>query len=92
MKTIYKYALNVGTNTLYLPKDAQVLSTGVQNGRDIVIWAIVDTEDPLDIRYFDVYVTGTFRLYTPVERLDFIGTIMLDSKEVVHVFEVNRRE
>lgn len=60
MKTVYKYKLSspLGIITkVSLPKGSTVLSAGFQ-ANDFYIWALVDTEQPTEVRKFIVYGTG----------------------------------
>lgn len=58
MKTIYKYELEGRHVTmLKMPKGANVVSFDMQNGK-YCIWAIVNTEAPMEERFFSVVGTG----------------------------------
>ena len=53
-KKIYKYH---ATPTTLLPLGAEIIKFGIQSGNPM-IWAIVDTDAPLEPRCFNVYGTG----------------------------------
>lgn len=58
MKTIYKYTLDgIHTTKVSMPKGANVTSFDVQNNQ-FCIWALVDTESPMEERYFTIVGTG----------------------------------
>lgn len=57
MKVTYQFPLEHSSTTLMLPQSAQVLHVDVQD--DItVLWALVDTEEPMEDRRFEVFQTG----------------------------------
>ena len=87
MKTIHKYELGplgVGIN-VPLPKGSVVLSAGIKN-TDIFIWALVDTEQPTEVRQFIAYGTG-WEVDEDIGELCFIDTVF-EGPYVWHVFEV----
>jgi len=61
MKTVWKYDLYFSPNVnITMPKGAKILS--VQNQYDnLHLWALVDTEAPLELRTFAVFETGEFK-------------------------------
>jgi hypothetical protein len=54
MKTIYKYTLD---EPVRMPKGATVVQVGIQDGL-YCIWAVVDTDVPVEERRFVVVGTG----------------------------------
>ena len=83
--SIWKYPVEVGEFALRMPKGAQVLDVQIQ-GREPVMWAIVDTAAEREVRRFRIYGTG--HPYE-VQRDKYIGTFQLDSGSLVfHLFEV----
>jgi hypothetical protein len=54
MKTIYKYTLD---EPVRIPQGSTVVQVGIQDGL-YCIWAIVDTDAPLEERRFVVVGTG----------------------------------
>lgn len=95
MKTVYKYPVVPGRFRVEMPKDAQVLSIAVQEGRAF-IWALVETTKAMEARDFRAVATGE---QLPMhEWMRFIGTIQFDHMTldgsgktkvlVFHVFEV----
>ena len=84
MKTIYKYPLIVGgENIIGMPSGAKVLDVQSQRG-ELVLWAIVDLQNPFEARHFDVIGTG-FSL--PDEADQYIASVQLGPL-VWHVFEL----
>lgn len=58
MRTIYKYPVKrQGPFELTLPANAQIVRFADQDGV-LFIWAIVDTDQPPAVRYFQVIGTG----------------------------------
>lgn len=88
-KVIYKYDVDVSdSQTIDMPKGAQLLSVGVQNGR-IKLWALIDPGEPIVSR--DLILIGTGH---PIIRTlgEFIGTVHLTmphsgSVLVFHLFD-----
>ena len=86
--TIWKYGIKVGDNVcIRMPKDAELLPVQVQKGQ-VCIWAIVNSENEYEDRYFHIYGTGHD---IPVDILRsgiFLGTFQLhDGDLVFHMFE-----
>lgn len=87
MKTIYKYPLSLNTELpIAMPAGAIPLYVSAQ-GDTLMLWALVDTDQPHQVRHFHVYGTGH-----PIDEkcdLAYIGTaFMYDGTLVWHVFEV----
>lgn len=83
MKTVWKYILQSET-TFDIPKDALLLHVDVQ-GRDICLWAMVDTEKETEKRHFIVAGTGHEIKQGAIAN---VGSVMLESGTLVfHVFE-----
>lgn len=85
MITIHKYKLFFGVG-VEMPKDAKILSLQIQDGY-ICIWAMVDTDKPVERRRFTRYGTGHEIIASDVRFLKFIETIQ-DGPLVWHIFEV----
>jgi hypothetical protein len=87
MLQVYKYRLPqvTGVTEVLMPKDADVISTELQDG-ELVLWALVDVAKENEIRFFRTILTGE-----EVPRKDvirFIGTVLShNGKYVQHVFE-----
>lgn len=83
--TIWKYQLTTGTQTIEMPKNAQILTVQTQNGSPFM-WALVAPSAVKESRVFRVYGTGhTIKHDTPK---NYIATFQLDSGALVfHVFE-----
>lgn len=83
MKTIHKFGLEIGSNSLDLPDGAQVLTAQEQGGR-IQMWVLVNPEvKHLQHRKFHVYGTGDT---LPVNPGRYIATVQR-GWTVWHVFE-----
>lgn len=85
MVTIYKYQFEINDRIeIEMPEQARVLSIQIQSGKP-TIWAMVNTEWPLEKRTFLMYSTGH-----KMNELDLfrthIGTIQLNAF-VWHIFE-----
>ncbi|MDV2459881.1 hypothetical protein CMU99_16305 [Elizabethkingia anophelis] len=87
MRKIFKYQLEIKDfNDIEMPKNAEVLSVQVQNGIPC-IWAMVDTENPLEKRKF--MTIGTGKELCPRTPHTFIGTYQLSELGLVfHCFEL----
>lgn len=88
MKTIYKYDLIADDYVeLAMPRNAWILSVKLQKGIPR-IWALVDTEQPLETRTFRIAGTG-HPIEEPTNKLQFVGTfLMVEENLVFHLFEV----
>lgn len=93
MKTVWKYTLGVEEHQyLNMPCDAQVVHVGEQHG-DLCIWALVDTEQPKEDRFFHVFGTGHPMTMDATSRFagkeyQYLGTGMLQGGSLVlHVFK-----
>jgi hypothetical protein len=85
MKQIWKYELPKESNTISMPKNAEVLSVEPQNNK-VCIWAKVDPSKYLENRTFVIFGTG-HNIDNDIN-LHFIGTVLLfDGSIVLHVFE-----
>lgn len=96
MKTIWKYLLRAGENTVPMPRGAVVLDAQMQ-GLALQLWALVDLENitvPNDrlgagaqARVFVVHGTG--QPVSDAWPLQHISTVQLMGGELIyHVFEV----
>lgn len=89
MKTIYKYPLQtVDEPQLNMPRGARVLSFHSQNDQPC-IWALVDPDEPVQLRRFYLAGTGQPFKYNPAS-LRFIGTaLFMGDTLVFHLFEID---
>lgn len=85
--SVWKYTVPVtDVFTLNIPVGSTVLSVAVQ-GRDVNLWAEVDTSKPTVARRFRV--AGTGHAIPADESRRFIGTFLLqDGLLVFHLFEI----
>jgi hypothetical protein len=88
MRTIYKYSFEVkDIQRVYLPLEAEILTVQSQQGNPYM-WALVDPENKLVERVFEVFGTGH-----PIQEdmgtdRKYIGTFQLqDGFLVFHLFE-----
>ncbi|EKO3663340.1 hypothetical protein M3929_002647 [Vibrio metschnikovii] len=86
MRRIFKYKLEVVTDTqIKLPDNSEILSVGTQ-GKEIFLWALVGAGQNTNVRTFVVLPTGA----TIPSNVDcsFLGTVHFhEYGEVYHVFE-----
>lgn len=103
MKTIWKFKLNFSEGDISeigMPRGAVIISAGVQGERDIMVWALVDSDALLVARRLVVHGTGhpvlkevteTFTAGIqgqPVEVLfSFINTVFMGPL-VFHIFDL----
>jgi hypothetical protein len=88
VKTIYKFPLEVtDQQAVLMPAAAQILAVQVQNGEPFV-WAIVDTENPQEERFFDIFGTGHPMHEDNGVGREYVGTFQMHSGSLVfHLFE-----
>lgn len=87
MKTIYKYTLRFSDRqTVQMPANAQILSIQNQTS-DPVIWAVVDTDQPMVERRFHMFGTGMQA--THVDNLHYLASVQF-GPFVWHFFEEPR--
>jgi hypothetical protein len=83
MKAFWKFVLHPYARNM-LPVGAKLLSVHAQ-GDDLCLWALVDTEAPLEDREFVIVGTG-HEVHDHAGA--FIGTALLaNGRLVLHVFE-----
>lgn len=86
MRLIYKYRLPIcDYPVITLPKGAQILSVGEQNG-GLHVWALMDDEEK-DFIYKKFRIFGTGNPVVSLVDLKFINTIISRTGFVWHVFE-----
>ena len=89
MKTIFKYNISINDcQTIEMPKDAEILKTGVQNGK-MVLWALVNPEYGKEQRWFRLIGTGHKITDEISNNMHYIGTFLLYGDSMVfHLFEM----
>ncbi len=87
-KITYKYTLDSKVlNKIALPKGAIVTGCLLQNDKDLVIYALIDSDiKDIEIRSFKVYATGE-RINEDVKQ--FIGTFLACGYLVFHLYELH---
>ncbi len=87
-KTIWKYDLKIGSNKIYMPIGAEILTVQMQNDLP-VMWALLNPESPKKNRVIQAFGTG-WDIDCPVGTdRKYIGTIQLDEFGLVyHFFEI----
>jgi len=88
MKRVYKYTIIPDDYvTLSLPKNAQILSVAEQ-GSEVGLWALVDTQAELEVRRFRFAGTG-HPIKESSDRLRHVSTFpMRNGQLIFHFFEV----
>lgn len=91
MITIYKYDVpGEGCFELELPVRAQILTVQVQYGKPR-IWALGDTEEKFEVRYFELITTGGHYKVDPYKIERYIGTFQMEEGALVfHLFEMHK--
>lgn len=84
---IFKYQLAIEIyQTIQMPMGAKVLSAHRQ-GERLMVWALVDDEQPKISRVFYVCMTGQEYVWPELEKTQFVGTVLFDDGAfVAHVF------
>lgn len=85
-EVIYKYPFRYTQSTITLPYGAKVMSVGIQNGRDMVLWAIVNPANDPSERGIRVLMTGEPFDYDELDGYRFVGTVTNCDGLVFHVF------
>lgn len=84
MTTIWKFQPAIEPSvTIMMPKGAQILHVGSQHGV-LTMWALVNTLEPLEQRFFHIYGTGELMYGYPGQ---YVGTVIM-KQFVWHLFEV----
>lgn len=87
-KVIFKYQMPLLERfTMKLPKDAQIIRMEDQGGM-FWLWAVVDTEAPLEERHFHAYKTGA--AMDANANLQYIGfcAVFVQMELGLYIFEV----
>lgn len=92
MKTIWKFPIRItDTQTVLMPKGAQILSVGTQGNR-LFLWAMVDSNAALESREIAIFGTG-HPLPDSELAAAFIGTTQQHEGALVwHVFDMSVAE
>lgn len=84
MNTVHKFKVSYGTNRIGMPLGTQLLSADWQYGTGHVVWAAVDTDQPLGLVRIDLVMTGA--LMPPGQH---IGSYTDTNGLVYHAFRVD---
>lgn len=85
MKTIWKFPLMPGGwQEVLMPKGAKPLAVGEQL-REVVVWALVNSDAPKEPAYFQVVATGE-TISFPWETWEYVGTVKQTNSLVWHVW------
>jgi len=88
VRTIWKYNLGLGLQTLTMPTWSEIVH--VENQQNCAcMWAVVDTETPVEKRHFLMLMTGQ-EIPDTVSTFSYLGTVMIDGF-VGHIFEVHEK-
>jgi hypothetical protein len=89
MTTIHKFE-TIFENRFHLsmPKDARVLNVDLDRNNVPCVWAMVDTDNDLETRYFELFGTGhEIHVDMGIER-EYIGSYRYQNGEFIgHLFE-----
>ena len=87
MITIYKYPLDIiDMQKIYMPRGAKILTVQMQ-GKQLCLWAEVDTKNQLDARRIAIVGTGSPAPEFLVGYSQYISTVQ-ERTFVWHVYEV----
>lgn len=89
MIKVHKYTLGgiFHKYTFKIPKNAKVINTASQDNR-LVLWALVDTDKPVEERSFVAVTTGDDIKEYQLEELVPVGTCIDEGGGVSHIFEI----
>ena len=89
-RVIYKYQMPVKEAfTMKLPIDAKIIRVDAQDGY-FWMWALVNTENDIEERYFGAYKTGGS--IPEKSNLDYIGCcpIFIQQELMLYIFEIEK--
>ena len=87
MKAIWKYILQPEHLQVPMPQGADLL-TAREQGDDICVWAEVDTDAIVGLRFFEIFGTGHEMPTDMGADRDYIGTASLHGGALMfHVYE-----
>lgn len=88
MKVIYKYRLPfMEVSKVIMPKDARIIRADGLDGA-LWLWAIVDTDNPIEERTFHLYKTGS-EMPVNIDKAIYhgCGSIFIQMELCLYVFE-----
>jgi len=87
-KQIWKYKIEVNNIVIDIPKDSQILTIQVQKNTPC-IWVLVNPNNEIETRHFEVYGTGHNIYCTDSIERKYINTFQLNDGDLVfHLFEI----
>ncbi len=96
MRKLYKFLLDDGFRTgaidIPMPENADILSVGIQENKNLVVWAICNPETPKVLKRFHLVATGE-EVNMKCFSQNFLGTVtfapglIYDIPLVLHVFK-----
>lgn len=84
MHRIFKYKID--RQNIHMPAGAEILCCKMKDNA-LHIWALVDEEQPVEVRKFVTLPTGVAIIGNDVDNLLYIDTV-IDGPYVWHLFEV----
>ena len=88
MKTIYKYPIVVGYNTIHTYENCKILSAGLDPKGSINLWVLVDTKEN-KTNEMPIMVTGTGWDFPEISgSFDFIDSVR-EGNYVWHIFAIH---
>ena len=88
-KQILKFQLGiVDKQFINMPQGAEILSVNIQGNDNLCIWALIDPNNSLEERCFEIFGTGEPIHYDMGIVRHFLGTILTNGNDLVwHCFE-----
>jgi len=93
MLVVYKYIME-GIEPVYnfdIPIGAKIVDVGLQE-RDGVFWMLVNNTKPTEERRFIQVITGEDIENYSINDLDPVGTYINAFRQVIHVFEIQKKD
>lgn len=97
-EVIHKYEIDItnllsnGTYEIYMPKNPSILSCQKQKDK-LVVWAIVDIDEPKVKKTFKLYGTGHIMDEEKDDNIEvYIGTVQFNDELVLHVFVLEQED
>ena len=85
MKTIYRYPLTIGHNTIKTYQGCEILSAGIDPRGDLSIWILVNTKTEMN-KDLNIYVAGTGWDFEPKLQCPYHIATVKQEQNMWHVF------